>query len=453
MTLFHGPAPGALRERSWTKSLQVFSGRGGWTMDELTRDTASPGSEGNRSLYRNFDAERDSKLGLRAHVEDLLTQYAVFPEALVTLLQRAGAVRGIVDLGGETGIFVQIPGGEVMLRTVELEYGGERVPGLVGFDWLVHDELLGDVVGRLEYDRGEGPFPGVVSGFRWSGPMGEWGRVKAVSVQEDAGSSRFGWLRRKGTVEPLGPDDIEVLWDVLGEDLFEARLPLFDARVLALALPEGGAVMEAPVCTGAGRAILRALKKERPGLPVAYVLASHHHPHYVGGMRPFVAEGAAVVCPEGVAAYVEHLLSRPRTLFPDRLAEEIRTERQIEPRIIGVAPGDRWSPDGCCERLVAVEAAGESQHTDDFLVFFLSKEKLAFGGDLLWLPVEGRRTAPSLRTRGLAAILEGSGLPVEEFLTSWPVKGTVAEKRGKPAEPTAWRDRALLQDILDEAKR
>ena len=446
MTLFHGPVPGALRERTWAKSLRAFSGSWGWELDELTWDSASPGSTERKSRYRGFYADRESKLDVREHVEDSLVQYAVFPEALVRLLEVHGAVREVLELGDQTGILVEIPGAEVLLRTVELDYGDESVPGLVGVDWLVHDELLGDVVGSLDYDKGGGPFPGVAAGFTVTGPMGEWTKVKAVSVEEDTGGDRFTAPAMRSTESSGGMSDIVIEWETLGKDLFEARIPQHDARVLALALPEGWAVMEAPVSTDVGRALLQTLKEERPDLRVAYVLASHHHPHYVGAMRPFLAEGAAIVCPEGVTPYIEELLYRPRTLFPDRLAREIRTERQPEPRIIGVPRGDRWSPDGIGDRLVAVEAAGLSQHTDDFMLFFLPQHKLAFGGDLLWLPVNGRRSLPSPRTQGLAAILKGSGLLVEEFLTSWPVKAA-------PGEPVSWRDRALVREIHDEADR
>lgn len=355
----------------------------------------------------------------------------------IAWLVEHGQVSDVVERDGRIDVLVDVPGGRVLARTIELDHGGVSAPGLVGLDWWTHDVLLGDVVESLDYGDAHCLDPGVACTWRIEGPRGtdEHGVVTRV-VDSDVARPLVGYAPSNGFPSA---GDVEVEVAPISERLFELRLPQHDARVLALDLDGSWAVLEAPVGSHVGEAIVRALEAERPGRPFAFVAVSHHHPHYVGALRPFVARGATVVCPAEVAAYVEGVLEAPRTIHPDRLA---RAPRAIE--IVGVGRGETWSPPGHAERLVAIEADGRSAHTEAFLAFFLPDERLGFGGDLLWIPADPDVRRRSPRTTGLHAVIAESGVAIDEYLTSWPVTcDAIGGLR--------WRERASVDEIRDVA--
>ncbi len=72
----------------------------------------------------------------------------------------------------------------------------------------------------------------------------------------------------------------------------------------------------------------------------------------------------------------------------------------------------------------------------------MPQDRIAFGGDLLWLNTEGSRRGPNPRTIGLAKILKDSeDLGAYEFMTSWPAGG-------EPIRGKVWRDRVPVAEIL-----
>lgn len=380
---------------------------------------------------------------LRTEADELRAQLlfrAATPHALVHYLAAVGRVlEHSTTADGHASVLVDCGVGDVILHTVAMSWGDAEAPGLLGFEWVTHDRFLGDVVESLTYDLGESKAPGVVSGWSVEGPVGTGETTEVVAVTLDSKASPL-----RGGLFPLDPAELP-LREATPAPTIEVR-PLADgvlellnardqSRSLAVDLGRGWAVLEAPVSTRVGEALIRALESEKPGHPFLYVAASHHHPHYIGAMRPFVHRGATIVCPADVAPYVEHIIARPWTREPDELA---RSGRQ--PRIVGVEQGERWTPPEAQGRWVAVESDGRSNHTDAFLVFFLPPEKLAFGGDILWLRRDGRQAGPNPRTRGLAAILaDAADLGAEEFLTSWPVA----------AADSKWLSRAPVAEILE----
>lgn len=442
---YHAPRPDMAHEVTRTEHARVF----GTAYGRQLEVTVTPAGEGAApGLWRYggdaIDGPGDA-LPPGEHLTRCLVARAPFPEVLVEFVARHGVVTGFEERGdGAADLTLDLTGGRVLLRThTGAEAGEQLAPRLLGVDWLVHDDVLGDTVRRLTYGDGATAAPGVVRSFQVVGPRSARLAGRVVEVIDDTGSERD--PRPPVWRGPLDLDaeeaELEVHGAWIGDDLVEVLVPAHQARVLALALPEGWCVMEAPVASRVGRKVLDVLAEHRPGLGVAYVLASHHHPHYVGALRPFVAAGARVVVPEGVAGYVEELLTAPRTQRPDRLSRADRV-----PEVIGVPFGERWSPRGAEDRLVALEAAGRSNHTEHFLVFALPAHGLGFGGDLLWISEDDSRPRRAPRTVGLALVLDE--LPeVEEFLTSWPVGA------GADPDATRWRDRASTGEVRVAAGR
>ncbi len=458
-SLQHGPRPDAHRVRDLRQQVRIFavdSGAGedvAWRIDVERSDLARPGAAPGRLRVHDQSAIEDHSDGPGpallggAALHEQITQRAAFPAALCHYLRVAGRVLDCEEVSdGAQRILLELEGGRVLVRTISVDYAVDestvRVPGLIGVDWMTHSELLGDVVHSLTYGDAPSPAPGVVGNWSITGPLGTGDQVQITKVVLDSAVPPFPGgaipdfeatveARRAAAESP----SIEIL--DLGQGSYELLYGAEAARSLAVDLGPGWAVLEAPVSSAAGLAIIQRLEEEKPGHPFLYVCASHHHPHYIGGFRPFIHRGATVVCPAGVLDYVEHVVTRSRTLEPDELAGDPKT-----PRLIGVEPGERWAPPEAEDRLILAEANGHSAHTESFLLFFLPQDRIAFGGDLLWLNTEGSRRGPNPRTIGLAKILKDSeDLGAYEFMTSWPAGG-------EPIRGKVWRDRVPVAEIL-----
>ncbi|MEM8713735.1 MAG: MBL fold metallo-hydrolase, partial [Planctomycetota bacterium] len=400
----HGAAPGSVGEIPMNRSIRIFSVSAGadtsFRLDVERSNAVMLGPPGSLRINDGFALEDEfgPRRLLHSEADELRAQLlfrAATPHALVHYLAAVGRVLGHSEADdGRASVLVDCGVGHVCLHTVPVSWGDAKAPGLVGFEWVTHDRFLGDVVESLAYDLADPKAPGVVAGWTVEGPVGTGETTEVTSVTLDSKASPL-----RGGLFPLDPAKLplteaprppQIERRPLANGVVELLNARDQSRSLAVDLGPGWAVLEAPVSTRVGEALVRALETEKPGHPFLYVAASHHHPHYIGALRPFVHRGATIVCPAEVAPYVEHIVTRPWTREPDELARSGR-----RPRIIGVEQGERWTPPEAEGRWIAVESDGRSGHTEAFLVFFLPEERLAFGGDILWLRRDGQKMGPN----------------------------------------------------------
>lgn len=91
-----------------------------------------------------------------------------------------------------------------------------------------------------------------------------------------------------------------------------------DDRALVVEFNHFLLVAEAPLSSENGELIIWAAQQLAPGKLINYFVAGHH-PHYLGGLRPFVQRGATVLVGPGDEAYVRYFAAAPHTLRPDSL--------------------------------------------------------------------------------------------------------------------------------------
>jgi hypothetical protein len=213
-----------------------------------------------------------------------------------------------------------------------------------------------------------------------------------------------------------GPPKIEKIAD----KIWSIERTDIDSRTLVAEMKDGLVVMESAVGSPDGELLVDVIKKQWPNQPIRTFLYSHYHPHYVGGLRPFVAEGATIVTTPGNEAFIKEIVERPFKIAPDRLAQSgaMLKLQTIQDKRLTLSDADN--------EIVAIDIGKLSQHTDEFTVFYFPRQKLLFQAEIGWFTQNGQ-VRPSKRAAGLLKAIDENKLDVERIVQSWPVAGNERE--------------------------
>lgn len=296
------------------------------------------------------------------------------------------------------------------------------------------DEMYGDVTATILYDDYE---RGTTGGFTYPTRITETmlGFEKNVVTVSGSGtpfdthaidsllpSAPLPWDEDPDPsprIERVGYDDrIHVL-----------DLPQADGKALVVEFADFLVVADAPLTPANGEMIIAEAQRIAPGKPIRYFLFGHHHPHYLGGLRPFVHKGAVIISVASDTAYVRQLVDFPRTLEPDSLALEPRPLRmEVIDVQVPIPEGDgpltvttRVIADSTLEMRV-IHIGTMSHHTDDYLIYYFPAQKLLVENDLVWIPSSGPVTAAGPRQKGLYDAIIKHDLDVDTIIQSWPVR-------------------------------
>lgn len=197
--------------------------------------------------------------------------------------------------------------------------------------------------------------------------------------------------------------------------VFLASVPESDTASLIVELDDGLFVAETTLTTALGEQLVDELATHFPGKPIRYVSFSHYHPHYTGGLRAFVAAGAEVLAPPGLAAYARAVLARRFTLAPDRLARAPRAAK-VQPFTASTVVG---APNG--RRIELWDLGAASNHTDEYVVAYVPHAKLLFQGDLGWFQTDDGGVRSGRRASGMLEALRARAVPIERVAQGWPL--------------------------------
>ncbi len=196
-------------------------------------------------------------------------------------------------------------------------------------------------------------------------------------------------------------------------------LPDADTRSLAVEFSDHLVLLETSCDNIHGERLRAVLRARFPGKAVRFVSFSHHHPDYAGGLRPFLADSAEVVCAGAIAPFVDEVAHANFSVVPDRLWRLF--PGGFTPRIDTLQAG-RWRHADATNELVALDIGARSNHTDHYLVFWLPRQHLLFEGDLGFATVDGSLRASS-RAGGLLRAMDEAKLVPQTVAQSWPVNG------------------------------
>lgn len=230
---------------------------------------------------------------------------------------------------------------------------------------------------------------------------------------EPARARSAGWLALT-TIEP--PDRTSGTVVQVAPDLYLVELPDEDVKTAFAVFDDFVIALDAPLCSAAGEAILAAVRAHAPGKPVRYAVFSHHHPHYLGGLRPFIAEGATLVTTPGNVALLRDYATRRHELEPDRLQ---RAPRELS--ILTVEKRHVFSDHG--HTLELHDIGPSTAHTREFLIYYFPRLQLLVEGDLAAFPESGEVCCARTTTTGLASAIAELGLDVRSIIQTWPLRG------------------------------
>ena len=227
---------------------------------------------------------------------------------------------------------------------------------------------------------------------------------------------------------PPDPDSLhgEAVLQQVAEGTWSISMNDVESRSLVVEFADHLAVIEVALSSANGERIVDTLKRKWPSKPIRYVLFSHHHPHYLGGLRALLAEGATVVTTPGNEAYVRRIAEYPFTLRPDRFARA--------PRPVRVLPFPaRIELSDSTNRLVAFNIGTRSNHTDEFVLFWLPRQRALFEAEQGWVTVNDTLRA-TRRAPAFLEILNEEKMDADILVQSWPMKGEPAVVSRKDLE-------------------
>ncbi|PJJ60454.1 MBL fold metallo-hydrolase [Hymenobacter chitinivorans] len=316
----------------------------------------------------------------------------------------ATAPAGLVAYGAE------LPNARVTVLIRKADQLVERVTV------LSHDELFGDVQTTFTYQDyvRQGPlrFARTVAVAKINGRVLDTVTVGAVAAVATAPAllARPAGYQLAAAKPEVPASSVEHF----RPNLHLLNLPHTDDRVLVVEFRDFLVVAEAPLSSENGEYIIREARKIAPNKPIKYFVFGHYHPHYLGGLRAFVAAGATILGGPGTADYVRYLAQAPHTLQPDSLQRHPRSLAFEEVAQIKTITDGTFTMQIHC-------IGAQSAHTNDYLIYYFPTEKLLFEDDLVWIKREGGPRKASARQAGLTQAVQALKLPIDTVVQSWPV--------------------------------
>jgi glyoxylase-like metal-dependent hydrolase (beta-lactamase superfamily II) len=177
-------------------------------------------------------------------------------------------------------------------------------------------------------------------------------------------------------------------------------------HTLAVAFADHVLAVEAPGTSPGADAVIAKIKEVIPGKPIRYVAMTHHHGDHIGGLRSYIAEGAAVLTTQGNVGVVNAMAASRQA---DRLG---RTPRKAEVTVI--ESGRRVLSDGT--RTVELIDIGPNPHAREMVIAYLPRERIVFQGDMFGLPdVPAPLGPPQAGTVSFAQKLQQLNLQVDRI--------------------------------------
>lgn len=281
---------------------------------------------------------------------------------------------------------------------------------------LENDDLRGDVLSTFYYrdytSAGSLPYPKTILIEKFNGRVKDEVHILNASITITAPA-----VLEKPADYKIEDDKVvkqELKTTKYSEHIHFVDLMPTGSRVMVVEFSDFLLVSEAPLNSENGEMIISEVQKIAPGKQIRYFTFSHHHPDYIGGIRPFIHKGAAILGVKEDNDYINFLANAPHTIIPDSL--------QLQPRAL------KWETitdstiisDGRYNMNI-YHIGKKSGHTADYLVFYFPQEKLLVEGDLIWIKDEGVIEKASEMQAGVYQAIKDLHIDVKTIVQSWGI--------------------------------
>lgn len=297
---------------------------------------------------------------------------------------------------------------------------------LTKFETLGTDPFMGDVVTEAIFSgyKNEGRHPIAIGRVtKIGGEMAEDLRYDTLSLNATLNDVSFKAPQGMPAMNPA-PTIADPVTK-LSENVYTVLAGGYN--VLFVGFKDFIFVMEAPGGDNVSKQAIEQIKKTLPGQPIRYVAVTHHHDDHAGGIRTYIAEGAALIGLPGEKTFFEKVAKSVFTIDPDSL-----TLNPKPLKVEVIENGKRVLTDGTTT--VELLDIGSGPHTEQMLAAYFPNEKMIYQGDLLNRPSNGDYPIANDTTVHFATWIESRKLGVDKIIAVHGPVSTIDELRLAVAE-------------------
>jgi glyoxylase-like metal-dependent hydrolase (beta-lactamase superfamily II) len=227
----------------------------------------------------------------------------------------------------------------------------------------------------------------------------------------------------------------------LGEGIYYlSALPIDGIYTLIVEQENGVVIVEPGMNDLKGEEVAKWIYANIPNKPITHIIPTHHHNDHGAGIRPYIAEGAALVTHESAIDFYRAQINRPQsTVVIDSLDRLVERKGEV---ILGVSPDKPFIIDDS-ERPVIVYPVLNG-HVEDMTIALIGNENMLYAGDLYVSGVA--RDKRSGTKRGPNVVPYHSAISLNETILEFNIPADIL-LGSHDVEPVSYQD--LIDYITD----
>jgi len=219
-----------------------------------------------------------------------------------------------------------------------------------------------------------------------------------------------------------------------------SALPIDGVYTMVVEQENGVVVVEPGMNDLKGEEIIRWIQNNIPDKPITHIIPTHHHNDHGAGIRPYVAEGAALVAHEAALDFYGTQINRPKSsVVIDAMDRKFKKGSET---LIGVSSNVAYTIEDSDRPVVVYPVL--NGHVEDMVVILVGDSNFLYAGDLY---VSGiARDKRSGTKRGPNVVPYHSAISLNETIMKFNIPiGSLLGSHDK--EPVSYQD--LIDYITD----
>ena len=154
--------------------------------------------------------------------------------------------------------------------------------------------------------------------------------------------------------------------------------PLDGIYTMVVEQSDGLVVVEPGMNDLKGEEVIKWAMNKFPDKPITHLIATHFHNDHGGGIRPYIAAGAALVVHESAKEFYSMQINRPKSsVVIDALDRKFKKGSE---QIIQVNPNQGYTIDDTLQPMTIYPIL--NGHTEDMVIAVIDNKKMLYAGDL-----------------------------------------------------------------------